>query len=61
MKCSFCGKDQTEVHKLIAANEKTAICDECVFGCLETLVYPDEDAIEIDLTEDSDEISNSGC
>lgn len=60
MKCSFCGKDQEEVHKLIVASEKLAICDECVFSCLDSLVY--QDNIPIDLTEEDDnEITNSGC
>ena len=65
MKCSFCGKDQTEVHKLIAASEKVAICDECVMQCLDTLVYPDE-VIEINLDDETTEDdanaqTDSGC
>ena len=63
MKCSFCGKDQEEVKKLIAASDKIAICDECVFVCLETLVYPDE-MIEIELSDDlteNDLQTNEGC
>ena len=58
MKCSFCKKDETEVVKLIAANDKIAICDACVMQCLDTLVYPD-DVIEINL-EDQDEQKDSG-
>jgi len=30
MKCSFCGKKNTEVKKMIAGTGKVAICDECV-------------------------------
>jgi len=70
MKCSFCGKDQNEVVKLIVASDKTAICDVCVLDCLATLIYPDED--DIIESEDEDEVyelkledkhaqTNSGC
>jgi len=64
MKCSFCRKKDNEVHKLIVASDKVAICDVCVMDCLATLVYPDE-TIEIDLDEveesDQDAQANSGC
>jgi len=65
MKCSFCGKAAEEVHKLIAASEKIAICDECVMQCVETLIYPDE-MIEINLDDEISEADqnaqkNSGC
>ena len=30
--CSFCGKDRSEVNKLIASDH-SAICDECVDKC----------------------------
>ena len=59
-KCSFCGKPAEEVQQLITA-PKAAICDNCVFGCLEVLVYGDEE-ITIDLAEsDDDAESNTGC
>jgi ATP-dependent protease Clp ATPase subunit len=35
-KCSFCGKDQTQVEKLIVATERipvVSICNECVVVC----------------------------
>jgi ATP-dependent protease Clp ATPase subunit len=35
-KCSFCGKDQTQVEKLIVAIERipvVSICNECVVVC----------------------------
>jgi len=65
MKCSFCGKDETEVHKLIAANDKLAICDVCVMECVATLIYPDE-VIEINLDDettedDADVQKDCGC
>lgn len=64
MKCSFCGKDESEAKQLIAASDKVAICDECVLLCLETLVYPDE-VIELslddELEDESEDTSNEGC
>ena len=65
MKCSFCGKDQDAVEKLIAASDKVAICDSCVMECLHTLVYPDE-VIELELDDEIDEgdldaQTNEGC
>src|SRR5215467_5782797 len=38
--CSFCGKSQHEVRKLIAGPE-AAICDECIGLCVRTI---DEEA-----------------
>jgi len=36
--CSFCGKSQAQVQKLIAGNKKDVyICDECVDLCAELL------------------------
>ena len=36
--CSFCGKSQSQVQKLIAGNRKDVyICDECVELCSELL------------------------
>jgi hypothetical protein len=39
--CSFCGKGQHEVHKLIAGS-RVFICDECVDLCT-AIVEPDDD------------------
>lgn len=36
-KCSFCGKNQDQVKRLIAGPGNTYICDECVFLCNEIL------------------------
>jgi ATP-dependent Clp protease ATP-binding subunit ClpX len=36
LRCSFCGKSQTEVRKLIAA-PKAYICNECVDLCVTVL------------------------
>lgn len=35
--CSFCGKRQEDVKKLIAGN-KVYICDECISVCYEILI-----------------------
>ncbi|MEM0952408.1 MAG: ATP-dependent protease ATP-binding subunit ClpX [Cyanobacteria bacterium P01_H01_bin.74] len=49
LKCSFCGKSQDQVKKLIAGPE-VYICDECVDLCNEIL---DEEFFEADETEKS--------
>lgn len=36
-KCDFCGKDQTQVIRMIVANN-VAICNECVILCSEILM-----------------------
>lgn len=36
-KCDFCGKDQTQVIRMIVAND-VAICNECVILCSEILM-----------------------
>lgn len=36
-RCSFCGKTQDQVKKLIAGSKDTYICDECVELCAELL------------------------
>lgn len=35
IKCSFCGKTQDQVRKLIAGPEGVFICDECIEVCME--------------------------
>ena len=40
LRCSFCGKDRTQVKTLIVANSEpgaSVICDECVFACVQFL------------------------
>lgn len=39
MKCSFCGKPNEVVNRMIAASNKVAICDKCILQCVETLIY----------------------
>ena len=36
-RCSFCGKYQNQVHKLIAGPNGAYICDECVEICAEII------------------------
>ena len=43
VRCSFCGKPQSQVHKLIAGPNGAYICDECVDICAEII---DEDFAE---------------
>lgn len=38
--CSYCGKPQEEVNRLIASHDNTYICDDCVRMCM-TIVDPD--------------------
>ena len=37
IRCSFCGKTQDQVRKLIAGNNNVFICDECIDLCSEVL------------------------
>ena len=49
IKCSFCGKPQEVVKKIIAGPSVVFICDECVNLCqdiIEEEIYDDEDVIE---------------
>ncbi|MGI6106455.1 MAG: ATP-dependent Clp protease ATP-binding subunit ClpX [Lachnospiraceae bacterium] len=41
-RCSFCGKKQSQVRKLIAGNNGAFICDECVELCNEILREEDD-------------------
>jgi ATP-dependent Clp protease ATP-binding subunit ClpX len=53
-RCSFCGRDQDEVRRLIAGPEGVFICDECVGLCQEVL---EEDDI-LDAPQESGPIWN---
>lgn len=37
IRCSFCGKSQDQVKKLIAGSNNVYICDECIDLCAEIL------------------------
>jgi hypothetical protein len=45
--CTFCGKNQHEVKKLIASPGKEFICNECVNICVEILQEPDAKPSEV--------------
>lgn len=53
IRCSFCGKTQNQVRKLIAGPNGAFICDECVDICQEIIVEELEDFTP---TEDGDSI-----
>lgn len=50
MKCSFCGKDQKEVRKLIAG-PTVFICDECVNLCNEIMAEEIETSFDINASQ----------
>lgn len=52
IKCSFCGKSQDQVKKLIAGPEGVFICDECIEICMDIV---EEELYEADA---EDEIGN---
>ena len=37
IRCSFCGKTQDQVRKLIAGTDNVYICDDCIELCSEIL------------------------
>lgn len=47
MKCSFCSKPNTEVKKMVAANDKIGICDECIMESLKILIYGEPEPVVI--------------
>ena len=47
VRCSFCGKTQEQVRKLIAGGKDVYICDECVELCAELI----DEELEHDRTE----------
>ena len=46
IRCSFCGKTQDQVRKLIAGNTNVFICDECIELCSEILEEEFADLME---------------
>ena len=46
VRCSFCGKTQEQVRKLIAGPNGTYICDECVEICAEICAEESADYAE---------------
>ena len=57
-RCSFCGKTQDQVRKLIAGPNGAYICDECVDVCAEIIDEEFEnDAYDKEKTDDSAQIN----
>jgi ATP-dependent Clp protease ATP-binding subunit ClpX len=50
LKCSFCGKSQDQVRRLIAG-PSVYICDECIELCQEIIQEEFDDNIEIEVTD----------
>lgn len=46
VKCSFCGKKQDQVRKLIAGPEGVYICDECIDICADMIAEEFEDVVD---------------
>ena len=57
VRCSFCGKTQNQVRKLIAGPNGAFICDECVDICQEIIVEELEDFAPTAEAKDSIEIN----
>jgi ClpX C4-type zinc finger/Glyoxalase superfamily protein len=57
--CSFCGKSQHEVRKLIAGPPPLFICDECVDICTD-IVEPDDDTELFRLMKGNEESGRRG-
>lgn len=59
-RCSFCGKTQNQVHKLIAGPNGAYICDECIEICTEIIEeeLEKEEGYEIEEEEDTSEHIN---
>ncbi len=60
IRCSFCGKTQDQVKKLIAGPEGVFICDECIEVCMEIVedelyegedIEPEQNDFEINLVK----------
>ncbi len=54
LRCSFCGKSQTDVKKLVAGRN-AYICDECIRLCFDII---EEDQERVDVTEGSSVLTN---
>ena len=52
IRCSFCGKSQGQVRKLIAGPDGVYICDECIEICDEILEEELEDEFNMTVDEE---------
>ena len=57
IRCSFCGKSQGQVRKLIAGPKGAYICDECVDICAEIIEEEFENEEETDTAEETEQIN----
>ncbi|MDO5416136.1 MAG: ATP-dependent Clp protease ATP-binding subunit ClpX [Lachnospiraceae bacterium] len=57
VRCSFCGKTQDQVRKLIAGSNNVFICDECIELCSEILEEEFANAPEEEETEEFSDIN----
>ena len=68
VRCSFCGKTQDQVRKLIAGSNNVFICDECIELCGEILAEELEEEEEngneegfYEPSDDNDCCEEEGC
>ena len=57
IRCSFCGKSQGQVRKLIAGPKGAYICDECVDICVEIIEEEFENEEETGAAEETEQIN----
>ncbi len=57
IRCSFCGKSQGQVRKLIAGPKGSYICDECVDICAEIIEEEFENEEETGAAEETEQIN----
>ena len=57
IRCSFCGKSQGQVRKLIAGPKGAYICDECVDICAEIIEEEFENEEETGAAEETEQIN----
>ena len=58
--CSFCGRSEGQVRKLIAGPNGVYICDECVVICKDILSEDDEEYDEYDPSDTDEEFNGAG-
>ncbi len=56
VRCSFCGRPQSEVRKMIAGPQGAYICDECVETCMEII----DEEFGPDFIDESNDDNNNG-
>ena len=56
VRCSFCGRPQSEVLKMIAGPQGAYICDECVETCMEII----DEEFGPDFVDESNDDNNNG-